>query len=160
VQPADPVLRLKIGAQVMFLKNDPERKFVNGTIGRVIQLGEEQVVVRVDEDDITVRAADWEMLRYKPDPEDSGKIITEVMGTFTQVPLRLAWAVTIHKAQGKTFDRIIIDLDGGAFEHGQTYVALSRCRRMEGIVLKKPLRPRDIIMDTHVVEYYLDRLRS
>lgn len=160
IQPADPVLRLKKGAQVMFLKNDPERKFVNGSIGRVISLEEDRVIVRINDEDIDVKEVDWEMLRYKPDPDQTGNIIAEVTGTFSQLPLRLAWALTIHKAQGKTFDRIIVDMAGGAFEHGQTYVALSRCRTLEGIVLRHPLRPKDMIMDPSVVEYFQDMQRG
>jgi ATP-dependent DNA helicase PIF1 len=97
---------------------------------------------------------DWEVLRYRIDPADPEKIETEVIGTFSQIPLRLAWAVTIHKAQGKTFDKVIIDMDKGAFEHGQTYVALSRCRTLEGIVLRQPLRPQDIRTDERVTEFY------
>jgi ATP-dependent DNA helicase PIF1 len=160
IQPADPVLRLKEGAQVMFLKNDPERKFVNGSIGRVISLDDDRVKVRIDDEDIEVKEVDWEMLRYRPDPDQAGNIIAEVTGTFSQLPLRLAWALTIHKAQGKTFDRIIIDMAGGAFEHGQTYVALSRCRTLEGIILRHPLRPKDMIMDPSVVEYFQDMQRG
>ena len=97
---------------------------------------------------------DWEILRYKPSAEDIDKIETETIGTFRQFPVKLAWAITIHKSQGKTFDRAIIDLGRGAFEHGQAYVALSRCRSLEGIVLKQPIRMQDIITDEKVVEYY------
>ena len=82
------------------------------------------------------------------------KLEVKVVGTFTQYPIKLAWAITIHKSQGKTFDKVIIDLGSGAFEHGQTYVALSRCRTLEGIVLRQPLRPRDVMVDDKVVTYY------
>ncbi|MBX2926644.1 MAG: AAA family ATPase [Saprospiraceae bacterium] len=157
--PADPVLRLKLNAQVMFLKNDPDRQFVNGTIGKVVKLEHESVTVMVEESPgerryVEVKPMSWESLRYKVDPLDPDKIEAEVTGAFTQIPLRLAWAVTIHKAQGKTFDKVIIDLDRGAFEHGQTYVALSRCRTFEGIVLRQPIRPDDIRTDERVIEFY------
>jgi ATP-dependent DNA helicase PIF1 len=157
--PADPVLRLKLNAQVMFLKNDPDRQFVNGTIGKVVKLEEEAVTVMVEENPderryVEVKPMSWESLRYKVDLLDPDKIEAEVTGAFIQIPLRLAWAVTIHKAQGKTFDKVIIDMDRGAFEHGQTYVALSRCRTFEGIVLRQPIRPNDIRTDERVIEFY------
>ncbi|MEM9849310.1 MAG: helicase C-terminal domain-containing protein, partial [Bacteroidota bacterium] len=98
------------------------------------------------------RQIEWEILRYKMG--ENGKIESQVVGTFTQYPLRLAWAITIHKSQGKTFDRVIIDLGKGAFEHGQTYVALSRCRTLEGIVLRHPLKWSDIKTDERIVSYY------
>jgi len=158
--PTDPALRLREQAQVIFIKNDPDRRFVNGTIGKVLSLqaGSLKVVVEAGaggkREEIRVEPMDWEILRYVPSREAPDKIETEVIGTFRQLPLRLAWAVTIHKAQGKTFDRVIIDLGRGAFEHGQTYVALSRCRTLEGIVLKQPLRPRDIQTDERVINFY------
>jgi ATP-dependent exoDNAse (exonuclease V) alpha subunit len=157
--PTEMRLELKEQAQVMFLKNDPERKFVNGTIGKVTSLEPEAVRVEVIKPDggveeIEVQRSEWEILRYKMKPDDPNQIETEVLGTFEQYPLRLAWAITIHKAQGKTFDRVIIDLGRGAFAHGQTYVALSRCRTLEGIILKEPLRPQDVLVDDRVVEFY------
>ena len=156
--PTEALLHLKINAQVMFLRNDPDKRFVNGTIGRVVELKDDKVSVEVTEDGaertIEVEQQEWEVLKYKLNPTDPDKIDTETVGSFSQLPLRLAWAVTIHKAQGKTFDRVIIDLGRGAFEHGQTYVALSRCRTLEGIVLKQLLRPRDVLVDERVVEFY------
>ena len=157
--PAELMLTLKKGAQVMFVKNDPEREFVNGTIGTIVELDNDQVVVECEDEAGEQRAVKvgrmtWEVLQYRFD-EVKNLIDTEVVGTFTQYPLRLAWAITIHKSQGKTFDRVIIDLGrGGAFEHGQTYVALSRCRTLEGITLKQALRPNDILVDPFVVENY------
>jgi ATP-dependent DNA helicase PIF1 len=157
--PTEAAMRLKLSAQVMFIKNDPDKRFVNGTIGKVAKLEEGSVQVQVQQEDgteeqIDVVPVEWEILRYQPSEKDPGQIETETLGTFTQLPLRLAWAITIHKSQGKTFDKVIIDLGKGAFEHGQTYVALSRCRSLEGIVLKKRLRPRDILTDERVVEFY------
>ena len=154
--PTASLLTLKIGAQVMFVKNDPEGKFVNGTIGKVVSLEENLITVKTNDDQklIEVAPAEWQILKYKISEENPTEIDTEVVGTFTQYPLKLAWAVTIHKSQGQTFDRVIIDLGRGAFEHGQTYVALSRCRTLDGIVLKQPLQLRDIQVDERVVEFY------
>lgn len=156
--PAPPALQLKVGAQVMFVKNDPKRKFVNGTIGKVLRLDTDNIRVLVSDKNgerhIDVEKLEWEIQRYKVDKDDETKIESETLGTFKQYPLKLAWGITIHKSQGKTFDKVIIDLGRGAFEHGQTYVALSRCRTLEGIVLKEKIRPRDIMVDDRIVEYY------
>lgn len=157
--PADAALTLKLGAQVMLLKNDPERRYVNGTIGKIVALEQESLKILIEENgfewkEIEVTPVTWEIIRYKSDPANPDEILSEVVGTFTQFPLRLAWAVTIHKAQGKTFDKVIIDLGTGAFEHGQTYVALSRCRTMEGIVLRQRIRPQDMLTDLRIVEFY------
>ena len=162
--PTDFSLKLRNGAQVMFLKNDPEGAYVNGTIGKVIDLSFDKIVVETVDDYleskklITLTPYTWEILKYTL--TDDNKIDTSVIGAFKQFPLRLAWAITIHKSQGKTFDRVIIDMGrGGAFEFGQTYVALSRCRTLEGIVLKQPLSLRDIHVDNRVLEYY-DKLKN
>lgn len=157
--PTELRLELKIGAQVMFLKNDPERRYVNGTIGKIVELKPDRIVSQILKPDggleeIEVERAEWEILRYKLNESNPDKIETEVLGTFEQYPLRLAWAITIHKSQGKTFDKVIIDLGRGAFEHGQTYVALSRCRTLEGIVLRERLKPNDILTDERVVEFF------
>lgn len=157
--PAESVLKLRSKAQVMFLKNDPERQYVNGTIGKVLECRENSAMVEIegpqgDTRIIEVNPVEWEMIRYSLDPENPSNIKTEIVGAFRQLPLRLAWAVTIHKAQGKTFDKVIIDLDRGAFEHGQTYVALSRCRTLEGIVLRQPIRPNDIRTDERILDFY------
>lgn len=157
--PADAALSLKLGAQVMLLKNDPERRYVNGTIGKIVALEQESLQILIEENglewkEIEVTPVTWEIIRYKSDPANPDEILSEVIGTFTQFPLRLAWAVTIHKAQGKTFDKVIIDLGTGAFEHGQTYVALSRCRTLEGIVLRQRIRPQDMLTDLRIVEFY------
>lgn len=159
--PADFGLRLRKGAQVMFVRNDlEERQFVNGTIGKITQLTQDTIVVETEEHGgkkrrIEVPKAEWEIIRYKG--AATGGLETEVIGVFIQYPLRLAWAITIHKSQGKTFDRVLIDLGGGAFEHGQLYVALSRCRTLEGVVLRHRIRPQDVITDERVVEFYEGR---
>lgn len=157
--PTEAALQLKLDAQVMFIKNDPEKKFVNGTIGKVVKLEDNSVTVMIEDRDqnpryVEVGQMEWEVLKYNINPEKPDKIETETLGTFTQYPLKLAWAITIHKSQGKTFDKVIIDLGKGAFEYGQTYVALSRCRTLEGIVLKQPIKPSDIKTDERIVEFY------
>lgn len=161
--PTDAALRLRKGAQVMFVRNDlEERQFVNGTIGKITDLGKEKIIVQTEEyggkkRKIEVPRSEWEIVRYKGNA--TGGIETETIGSFTQYPLRLAWAITIHKSQGKTFDRVLIDLGGGAFEHGQLYVALSRCRTLEGIVLRHRIRLQDVITDERVVEFYSSMFR-
>ena len=142
----------------MFVKNDSEGKFVNGTLGKIIELSDTSIKVLVEErgksEMIKVEKMDWELQRYKINELDDNKIETEVVGKFTQYPLRLAWAITIHKSQGKTFEKMIIDMGRGAFEHGQTYVALSRCRTLNGIVLKQKLRPQDVLVDERIIDFY------
>lgn len=156
---ADSVITLKQGAQVMFVKNDNvKREYVNGSIGKIIELSEDRILVSLEDMSdkqtlVEVEKQKWEVLHYRVSV-DGDKIETETVGTFQQYPLRLAWAITIHKSQGKTFDRVYIDLGTGAFETGQTYVALSRCRTLNGIILKRKLLPTDIIIDERVVEFY------
>lgn len=158
--PTDFSLSLRIGAQVMFVRNDVNKQYVNGTIGKVHDLTQDRIIVSVLDEGgygfklIEVEKAEWEIIRYEADVEKPQSIATKIVGTFKQYPLKLAWAITIHKSQGKTFDRVIIDMGGGAFESGQTYVALSRCRTMQGIILKQPLRSRDIIVDERISNYY------
>jgi ATP-dependent DNA helicase PIF1 len=157
--PTETALRLKMGAQVMFVKNDVKREYVNGTIGKIVTLEPHRIVVQTEDKDgslrnIEVEKQTWEILKYKVNEGDNTKIDSESIGSFKQYPLRLAWAITIHKSQGKTFDKVIIDLTGGAFEHGQTYVALSRCRTLQGIVLKQKIRPQDIRVDERIIEFY------
>ena len=156
--PTEARLSIKEGAQVMFLKNDPAKKYVNGTIGKVVQLGIEKISVEIgsggEEEIIEIEAAEWEIIKYKPDKDNPNLIEAEVVGQFKQFPLKLAWAITIHKSQGKTFTHVTIDMGRGAFEHGQTYVALSRCRTLSGIVLQKKLKTSDIQVDPRIVEFY------
>lgn len=160
--PADSELKLKVGAQVMFLRNDrgsfpdPPR-WVNGTIGRVVRIAGGTVRVEVDGENVEVEPAVWEKYRYAYDP-GSKSLTREIVAEFTQFPLRLAWAVTIHKSQGKTYDRAIIDLGSGAFAPGQTYVALSRLTSLDGLYLSRPLRPSDIRVDPDV-RRFLSRVR-
>ena len=157
--PTDKILNLKLGAQVMFIRNDPEKRFYNGMIGKIIRLEDDLIEVEVTDKDkkntvIEVTKATWEIQKYKINEKDPKKLDSEVVGSFRQYPLKLAWAITIHKSQGKTFDKVVIDLGSGAFEHGQTYVALSRCRSLQGIVLKQKLRPQDVCTDERIVAFY------
>lgn len=156
--PAESILKLKVGAQVMFVKNDPDKRFVNGTIGKIVALSEQEIKVLIiqkneDESIIDVQPLEWEIIKYRFDPA-AGKLNSDVIGVYKQYPLRLAWAITIHKSQGQTFEKVIIDLGRGAFEYGQTYVALSRCTTLEGIILKKKLTPGDIKVDERITEFY------
>ncbi|GAA2076221.1 hypothetical protein GCM10009840_08210 [Pseudolysinimonas kribbensis] len=152
--PADERLELKVGAQVMFLRNDSgaEGRWVNGTIGEVAKIGEGTVAVDVAGDRHEVRPATWERYRYRYSPATK-TLHKDVVAEFTQFPLRLAWAVTIHKSQGKTYDSAIVDLGSRSFAPGQTYVALSRITALEGLYLTRPLRPSDIIVDDRVREF-------
>lgn len=144
--PTDADLELKPGARVMVLRNDPEGRWVNGSLGTVSGFDGDSVLVEIDGRTRLIEPAAWEKYRYDVDPETK-KVKREVVGTFKQVPLRLAYAVTIHKAQGLTLDRVFIDFDHGMFAHGQAYVAFSRARSLEGLEISRPLRPRDLVMD-------------
>lgn len=159
--PTDSLLVLKEGAQVMFVRNDPAKEFVNGSIGRVTSLEQDRISVCIEKDAdnkvLEISPLEWQMVRYRLNAEK--ELEAEVTGLFRQYPIRLAWAITIHKSQGKTFDRIRIDLGRGAFEFGQTYVALSRCRTLEGVHLSRPLLATDILVDQRVTEFY-DSMRK
>lgn len=161
--PTAAELVFKPGAQVMLVSNDAADRWVNGSIGVVegLATGDENEDEEDDAEKVLIRLRDggervavgrhtWELVRFTL---DRGKIVTEPAGTFTQYPFRLAWAVTIHKSQGKTFERIVIDLERGAFESGQTYVALSRCTAFGGIVLKRPIRAGSIRADWRVRKF-------
>jgi ATP-dependent DNA helicase PIF1 len=151
-QPTDEALTLKVGAKVMLLRNDPDRRWVNGTIARVSRLEEKRVWVDVAGDEHEVEQASWESRRYAYD-KAAEKIVETVAGTFRQFPLRLAWALTIHKSQGLTLDKVYIDLGRGTFAHGQAYVALSRCRSLDGLALARRLKPSDILFDPAAMGY-------
>lgn len=150
--PTDRVLHLKEGAQVMLVKNDPYGRWVNGTLAVVKKLSDSTVKVFIDGNVYSVEPVTWEKLEYYYNPREK-KIESRVVGSFRQLPLRLAWAVTIHKSQGQTFDRVIIDLGDGAFEYGQVYVALSRCRSLDGVYLRTPIRPTDVRTNPQVVTF-------
>lgn len=151
--PADETLSLKVGAQVMFIRNDSEAGFYNGKIGKVTEIGANGVVSVTDSDGLTIAVSpvEWTNSQYVLNDE-SGEIEQSVVGTFKQLPLRIAWAITIHKSQGLTFDKVIIDA-GAAFAFGQVYVALSRCRTLEGISLDSPIRTSTIYSDMHISDF-------
>lgn len=151
-QPTDATLVLKAGAKVILLRNDPDKRWVNGTVARVSRLDDKRVWIMVGDNEHEVEPAAWENRRYTYD-QAQGKIVETIAGTFKQFPLRLAWALTIHKSQGLTLDKVYIDLGRGTFAHGQAYVALSRCRSLEGLALARPLEPRDVIFDPAILGY-------
>jgi ATP-dependent DNA helicase PIF1 len=150
--PTDEYLQLKIGSQVMLLKNDTDKRWVNGSIGTVVDATDEEIQVRIDREIYSIPKVTWSKIKYVYNAEDK-KIDEEIVASFTQFPLRLAWAITIHKSQGQTYERVVIDLGRGAFAHGQTYVALSRCRTLGGIYLRRQIEARDIIVDPVVIEF-------
>lgn len=167
--PAEPELELKVGAQVMFIKNDDGkrtgngliRRWVNGTIGHVVDLPSSGgVIVEVEGEKLEVGRATWEKVRYEIEEEfdeETGKVkevlVTIPLAEYQQIPLRLAWAVTVHKAQGQTYDEVVIDLGRGAFSPGQTYVALSRVRSLEGLYLTRAIQMRDVLVDKDVIRF-------
>ncbi len=150
--PTDTTLQLKTGAKVILLRNDPDRRWVNGTIARISRLADKQVWVDVEGREFEIEPVAWESRRYAYDSAQE-KIVETVQGTFKQFPVRLAWALTIHKAQGLTLDKVYIDLGRGTFAHGQAYVALSRCRSLDGLALARALRPGDILFDPAAMGY-------
>jgi hypothetical protein len=156
--PTHERLRLRPQAQVMLLNNDPEGRWINGDLGQIETLpGADQpdrpVRVRLDRGErVDVLRYKWEVIRFRYNPERD-RIESEVMGSFTQYPLRLAWAVTIHKAQGKTFEDVVVDFGRGTFAPGQAYVALSRCTSLDGLVLRRPLEQRHVFMDERITTF-------
>jgi ATP-dependent exoDNAse (exonuclease V) alpha subunit len=169
--PAEPVVELKVGAQVMFIKNDdsstkkgptgPIKRWVNGTIGHVLELPSSGgVIVDVDGERLEVGRSTWEKVRYEIDEqfdEETGKVkevlIAVPLAEFQQIPLRLAWAVTVHKSQGQTYDEVVIDMGRGAFSPGQTYVALSRVRSLDGLYLTRAIKMSDVMVDQDVLRF-------
>lgn len=153
--PTDEVLECKINAQVMFVKNDatPDKRYYNGRIGKITRIEDEVIYVNCPGDpfDIAVTPDEWRNIKYSLD-EQTKEVKEDVLGTFKQFPLKLAWAITIHKSQGLTFERAIIDAQA-AFAHGQVYVALSRCKSFEGIVLRSKIGPQSVRTDTVVKNY-------
>jgi ATP-dependent DNA helicase PIF1 len=156
--PSPVQLKLKLGARVMFTKNDEHKRWVNGSLGTVTEIGLGTIKVELLKDSrgnaYDVLPVTWEKYKYAYDQEEDS-IVGRVDGSYTQYPLMLAWAVTIHKSQGKTLDNVLIDLGEGAFDFGQVYVALSRCRSIEGIQLVRPLRTSDVKCDPVIKRFYL-----
>ena len=156
--PAADTVTLKTGARVMLLNNDSQDRWINGTVGTLFKAESNSVYVKLDGGEVErVEPVSWTSYKTTFNPETS-LLETKEVGVFKQIPIRLAWAITIHKSQGKTFERVAVDLGRGAFAHGQTYVALSRCTSMSGLRLIRPLTVQSIIMDSRVQDF-LTQLR-
>lgn len=150
--PAPSNLVLKVGAQLMFTKNDPQKQWVNGTLGVVTKLTPNKIYVESLGEDLEVNQASWEKIEYQYN-EETDKLERVVIGSYTQFPLMLAWAITIHKSQGKTLSKIIVNTDGRSFATGQVYVALSRVRALEDIQLAKPINKSEIICSEDILRF-------
>lgn len=151
--PTDFELSLKEGAQVVFIKNSPDKLWVNGTIGTVETLTKDLLEIRLENGDVhAVEPEKWSNIRYSYDSKKK-EIIEEELGSFTQYPVKLAWALTIHKSQGLTFNNVVIDIGRGAFTGGQTYVALSRCRSFDGLTLRSTVADRDIFVNPAILSF-------
>jgi ATP-dependent DNA helicase PIF1 len=150
-------LQVKTGSQIMLLNNDADGRWVNGTIGKIAQIrvddnesGNYTILAELQDGTVEITPFTWEIYRFTV---EEGALQSEVIGTFTQYPLMLAWAITIHKSQGKTFEKVVIDIGRGTFAHGQMYVALSRCTTFQGIILKRPVLKNHILTDFKVVDF-------
>ena len=152
-KPADEILELKVGAQVMLIKNDLKspKRWVNGSIGIVTQLTENSIHLKIKNKIYKITQDTWEKFDYLI---KDGQVMHEVVATFTQYPIKLAWAVTIHKSQGQTFEKAIIDLDKGSFAPGQTYVALSRVTSLDGLFLTRAINVSDVVFDQNIEDYF------
>lgn len=151
--PTDLELSLKEGAQIVFIKNDPDHRWVNGTIGRVSALANDLLEVKLENGNThTIKPEKWSNIKYTFDSKTK-KIEEEELGSYTQYPVKLAWALTVHKSQGLTFNNVIIDMGRGAFTGGQTYVALSRCRSFDGLTLKSTVADRDIFINPAIINF-------
>ena len=156
--PTNERLFLKKGAQIIMLNNDSEKRWINGDLGTILDIdgwgGDATITVKLEENgkEYQVTLYKWEMIKYFFNKQ-TRQIDSKVIGTFMQFPLRLAWALTIHKGQGKTYSHVIVDFGRGTFAHGQAYVALSRCKSLEGLVLRVPLQREHIRVDSRVVEF-------
>lgn len=154
--PTDSMIYLKIGAQIMFVRDDEEGRWVNGTLGKVLEVTQQYILVEIKEINTKIQHKVARHTWYKTIYNwniAAEAIEKEIIGTFTQFPIKLAWGITIHKSQGQTFDNVIINMGSKAFATGQTYVALSRCTSFKGIVLKRPIGPEDIFVDKRITRF-------
>ena len=157
--PAEEELYFKKGSRVMFINNDRDDRWINGTVGTITEL-EGGVMVKIDNGPtVNVEDFKWEVYKTKYN-EETQELEKEFVGAYKQLPLRLAWAITIHKSQGKTFDRVILDTSRGIFAHGQLYVALSRCRSLEGLILRRPLGLHQVIVDPRVIKFHKENFKD
>ena len=154
--PTDEILRLKKGAQVIMIKNDPEKRWVNGSIGIIHEIAQKKIKVKINHKIFEVKKEKWDRIQYTYD-EDQQEVQEDITGSFKQYPMRLAWAITIHKSQGQTFEKVIIDMSQGSFAPGQLYVALSRCISLDGIELLRPIKKSDVIVNNQLIGFQ-DRL--
>ncbi len=150
--PTDAGLVLKAGSKVVMLRNDPDKRWVNGTQARISRIEGQTVRVEIDGEDHELEPVTWENIGYEYNAEDD-KMEEKVVGTFRQLPVRLAWALTIHKSQGMTLEKVYIDFGRGTFAHGQAYVALSRARSLDGLAMARNIRQSDIIFDERALDY-------
>jgi hypothetical protein len=151
--PAPLELRMRAGARVMFVKNDPDRRWVNGSLGTVLECSRDHIVVeRENGEHCNVGPVEWEHCTHQFDSR-TGQVRRRVIGRFVQFPLVLGWAATTHKSQGLTLDRVHVNYGSGAFASGQLYVALSRCRSEQGLTLERPVRRSDLIVDDHAMKF-------
>jgi ATP-dependent DNA helicase PIF1 len=152
--PTSEVLILKKFAQIMLVRNDKEGRWVNGTIAKIDFVADDHIEIMLQNGEIyPLQKEKWDNIKYSYN-KNLKKIVSQVVGTFEQFPIKLGWAITIHKSQGLTFDNVIIDLGTGAFVNGQVYTALSRCRTLDGMILQKPIHREDIITDMRVIDFH------
>ncbi len=150
--PTEKNLKLKLGARVMLLKNNKEEGYANGSLATVVELNSKAIFLDINGTEIELKPASWQKIKYFFN-EETGKVEEEIISSFKQFPIKLAWAITVHKSQGQTLENVTLDMGYGAFAHGQTYVALSRCRSLNDLHLKKPIKEKDLILDHKVLEF-------
>jgi len=153
--PVELELTLKKGSRVLFIQNDLKKRWVNGTLGWVEALNSDMIRVKIDGNDdiVNVDIGKWDNIIYEYD-ENGGGLNEKIIGTLKQYPLRLAWAITVHRSQGMSLDKVCLDFTRSPFSHGQTYVALSRCRTIGGLALTRKMTSRDVIIDPRIVDFY------